>query len=256
MISRKDQLREAKRREREGMSEEKREKQKQAARSRMSERRAAMTIEEKEERKAKDRERKAKKGQKQKEKALEENERNEKVSNMMYKRKIRETQSKEEKELRKIENVIQVRKHRAQRTEEIIEIDKRKAKEGMKTMRKCGKIKTHCTEESKFTAGVPRKKREKDENELWKNYASKDSHQKSLFETLKPNTAAKLENKDQEKAGNTRLYDDIRKKREDKELKKIQFETPDYVMSEYELIRQKNIEDIEKMKKAIGLFDV
>ena len=30
---------------------------------------------------------------------------------------------------------------------------------------------------------------------------------------------------------------------------------PDYEMSPYELIRQKNIEEIEKMKKSIGLFD-
>ena len=30
---------------------------------------------------------------------------------------------------------------------------------------------------------------------------------------------------------------------------------PDYEMSEYELMRQKNIEEMEKMKKAIGLFD-
>ena len=32
-------------------------------------------------------------------------------------------------------------------------------------------------------------------------------------------------------------------------------EMPDYEMSEYELMRQKNIEEMEKMKKAIGLFD-
>ena len=248
MISRKDQLREAKKRERERMSEEKREKQKQAARSRMSERRAAMTIEEKEERRAKDRERKAKKNQMQKEKAVEENENdiNEKVSNMMYKRKIRENQSKEEKELRKIENVIQVRKHRAERTEEKVEIDKRNAKEGMKTMRRCGKIKTHCTEESKFTAGVPRKKREKDDNEMWKNYATENPDQKSLFKTFKPSAAA-------QQAENTRLHDETRMK---KDYKTVQIETADYVMSEYELIRQKNIEEIEKMKKAIWLFDI
>ena len=30
---------------------------------------------------------------------------------------------------------------------------------------------------------------------------------------------------------------------------------PDFEMSKYELIRRKNIEEIEKMKKAIGLFD-
>ena len=35
----------------------------------------------------------------------------------------------------------------------------------------------------------------------------------------------------------------------------VPVEMPDYELSEYELMRQKNIEEIEKMKKAIGLFD-
>ena len=178
MTSRKDKLREAKQKERLEMSEEKKEEQRQAARMRMSERRAAMTLEEKEERKAKDRERKAKKNQAKKAKKEESSEEkqpskkyyNEKDANMMYKRKTRENESKEEKELRKIEHVIQMRKHRAARTEEKIAVEKRLAKEEMKHMRKFGKIATHCTDVSKYTANVPRKKRPKDAHEMWKTY--------------------------------------------------------------------------------------
>ena len=359
MSSRKDQLREAKQRERLRMSEEKREEQRQAARLRMAERRATMTLEEKEERRAKDRERHAKKKSQamkpQKESTEERKEAkqiyNEKDSNMKYKRKIRENQSKEEKELRKIEHVIQMRKHRAARTEEKIDIDRRLAKEDMNYMRKCGKVPTHCSDVSKYTANVPRKRRQKDENQLWKNYCKESPYQKKLFQTLKPDAAAKLEMKEQEERENARLEDekrlseneeeesngywhympdcddytwvgsgpapdcsnadeagmldnpwnqteeqlaeqkklddeyyesclewDLKEKRMENAAKlkvrrekntesvkrhrekvkaklQVPVEIPDYEKSEYELIRQKNIEEIEKMKKTIGLFD-
>ena len=48
------------------------------------------------------------------------------------------------------------------------------------------------------------------------------------------------------------------KKHREKVKAKLQVpvkEMPDYEMSEYELMRKKNIEEIERMKKAIGLFD-
>ena len=48
------------------------------------------------------------------------------------------------------------------------------------------------------------------------------------------------------------------KKHREKVKAKLQVpveEMTDYEMSEYELMRQKNIEEMEKMKKAIGLFD-
>ena len=35
----------------------------------------------------------------------------------------------------------------------------------------------------------------------------------------------------------------------------VPIEMPDYELSEYELIRQKNIEEIEKFKKSCGLFN-
>ena len=358
MSSRKDQLREAKQRERLRMSEEKKEELRQAARLRMAARRATMTLEEKEERRAKDRERNAKKSQVMKPQKVSSEESkedkkiyNEKDSNMMYKRKIRENQSKEERELRKIENVIQVRKHRAARTDDKIDMDKRKAKEGMKTMREIGKLPTHCYDVSKYTADVQRKKRQKDENHLWKTYCQENPNQKKLFQTLKPEAAAKLEIKEQEDKQNAKLQEekrlaeeeekesngywhyvpdcddymwvgsglaldcsnaneagmldnpwnqteeqlaeqkklddeyyesclewDLKEKREENAAKlkerrekntesvkrhrekvkaklQVPVEIPDYEKSEYELIRQRNIEEIEKMKKAIGLFD-
>ena len=36
----------------------------------------------------------------------------------------------------------------------------------------------------------------------------------------------------------------------------VPIEIPDYPLSEYELIRQKNIEDIQNAMKASGLFDM
>ena len=188
MISRKDQMRMAKQRER-----------------------AAMTMEEKEERRAKDRERKAKmieamKGTSSKEKEVSKKYYDEKFVNKMYKRKIRENQrSKELKELRKIEHVIQMRKHRATRIEENIAIEKRLAKEDMKHMRKFGKVPTHCSEVSKYTANVPRKKRLKDEDEIWKNYCKENEEQKKFFETMKPGTAAQLKMNEQKEEEYTLL---------------------------------------------------
>ena len=336
-----DRICKAKQRERLGVSDEK----KEALRIKMSERRSAMTLEEKEEIKAKDRERKAKKAA-MKEKSSKKEEEPKKYyddrdSNMMYKRKIRENQSKEVKELRKIEHVIQMRKHRAARTEEKIDIDRRLAKEEMKHMRKYGKIPTHCSEVSKYTANVPRKRRQRDENEMWKNYCKENPEQKNLFETLKPNSAMQLKMLEEEEKEERRLLDEKKKEEEEKtendgywhympdiddymwvgsgpapdcsdanepgmcdnpwnlteeqleeerrqikeeneaylewalmERRKANAESakkhrekvkaklqvpveemPDYEMSEYELMRQKNIEEMEKMKKAIGLFD-
>ena len=211
-----DRICKAKQRERLGMSDEK----KEALRIKMSERRAAMTLEEKEEIKAKDRERKAKKAA-MKEKSSKKEEESKKYyddrdSNMMYKRKIRENQSKEAKELRKIEHVIQMRKHRAARTEEKIDIDRRLAKEEMKHMRKYGKIPTHCSEVSKYTANVPRKRRQRDENEMWKNYCKENPEQKNLFETLKPNSAMQLKMLEEEEKEEQRLLDEKKKEEEEK----------------------------------------
>ena len=45
-------------------------------------------------------------------------------------------------------------------------------------------------------------------------------------------------------------------KRKKKSMKIEDIEIPDYPLSEYELIRQKNIEDIQNAMKASGLFDM
>ena len=243
-----------------------------------------------------------------------------------------------------------MRKHRATRIEENIAIEKRLAKEDMKHMRKFGKVPTHCSEVSKYTANVPRKKRLKDEDEIWKNYCKENEEQKKLFETMKPGTAAQLKVNEQKEEEERRLDDERKEAEEDedeedgywrympdcdgyiwegsgpapdcsnagegmcenpynlteeqleeqKKEDKEYFETfmewefkerrkekaeklkerrkknaesvqrfrekvkaklqvpvnmPDYEMSQYELIRQKNIEEIEKMKKANGFFD-
>ena len=48
----------------------------------------------------------------------------------------------------------------------------------------------------------------------------------------------------------------VRRHREKVKAKlEVPVKMPDYELSEYELMRQKNIEEIEKMKKEIGLFD-
>ena len=62
----------------------------------------------------------------------------------------------------------------------------------LRKLRKFGKVPTHCSEVSKYTANVPRKKRQNDENEMWKNYCKENEEQKKVFETMKPDKAAQL----------------------------------------------------------------
>ena len=92
-----------------------------------------------------------------------------------------------------------------------------------------------------------------------------DEYNKSLFEwelkDLRKEKEAKL--KDLRKENEAKLEErrkqnaeSVRRHREKVKAKlQVPIEMPDYEMSEYELMRQKNIEEIEKMKKAIGLFD-
>ena len=92
-----------------------------------------------------------------------------------------------------------------------------------------------------------------------------DEYNKSLFEwelkDLRKEKEAKL--KDLRKENEAKLEErrkqnaeSVRRHREKVKAKlQVPVEMPDYEISEYELMRQKNIEEIEKMKKAIGLFD-
>ena len=170
----------------------------------------------------------------------------------------------------------------------------------------------------------------------WKQYCQESPDQRTLFETLKPDTADKFKKEEEEEKEKRKLQDEKKKEEEDEmhrngywqymadcddymwvgsgpapdpacefidpiyddpydvseEQKKhekeheelclewalkerrrknaesvkrhrekikaellVPIEMPDYELSEYELIRQKNIEEIEKFKKSCGLFN-
>ena len=92
-----------------------------------------------------------------------------------------------------------------------------------------------------------------------------DDYNKSLFEwemedLRKENEAIlnekRMENEAKLKEKRKQNAESVRRHREKVKAKlQVPVEMPDYEISEYELMRQKNIEEIEKMKKAIGLFD-
>ena len=246
----------------------------------------------------------------------------EKEADKLYKRKIRANMTSEEKEFRKIENVIAVRKHRESRDGKQRLLDRMWARRGM--------------EYERIKPFESRKSRDKDENKLWKQYCQESPDQKTLFETLKPDTAEKFKKEEEEEKEKRKLQDEKKKEEEDEmhrngywqymadcddymwvgsgpapdpacefidpiyddpydvseEQKKhekeheelclewalkerrrknaesvkrhrekikaellVPIEMPDYELSEYELIRQKNIEEIEKFKKSCGLFN-
>ena len=60
-----------------------------------------------------------------------------------------------------------------------------------------------------------RKSRDKDENKLWKQYCKESPDQKTLFETLKPDTADKFKKEEEEEKEKRKLQDEKKKEEED-----------------------------------------
>ena len=228
--------------------------QKEAARikdkQRKAEKRANMDNDEKEKIKEKDRLRKRKETTRVKEQIYLENERE---LNRAYKIKMRSTRSEEQIEFDKLEYVIRKREFRKRLDEDKLAQEKEKSKVGMAEFRSKGRILDYN----------PRNVRDLDEMVLWKMFYQKGLKYKALLHKLKPDLVSKIveDVSDQGLSINseeTQQYRDaqLNKWYED-ELKEVS-ETEDEdepEKSEYEKIRDKNIEELEALKEASGLFN-
>ena len=226
--------------------------QKEAARikdkQRKAEKRANMDNDEKEKIKEKDRLRKRKETTRVKEQIYLENERE---LNRAYKIKMRSTRSEEQIEFDKLEYVIRKREFRKRLDEDKLAQEKEKSKVGMAEFRSKGRILDYN----------PRNVRDLDEMVLWTIFSQRGSKYKELLHKLKPEKASKIIEKN---AQESNLEEEIEKRDEhmnmwyEEELKDVdeaEDEEDEAEKSEYEKIRDKNIEELELAKKASGLFN-
>ena len=252
---------------------------------RMAEKRKQLTEEEKDEIRRKDRERKSKKKNemeienpttsKPKKKLEDYYMFNEKEHNRKYKQRVRAERSEAEIEFDKIETAIAVRKYRADGKEYLqweIYLENFENEDFKKMIRE------------KFRRD-PYKKKEREvfEIEIWESYYDYSSENMDILKKRKPEIFAKIEDskreeseiseededkseiseEDEEESEEQRIIerrrenaDRAKKCRERKQaLLQKPIDIPDLPKSEYELLRDKNVKELEEMKRACGFFD-
>ena len=189
-------------------------------------------------------------------------------SNRKSMKKKRENQSNEEREFERVEDLLRKRKARAERSKVEIEIDKKKARNGMqyvpilpfKTRRRKGAREEYMwwqlwkeSQESKdlIRAKLPDfaerfSEWEQKAQNPYKDEEEEEERQKSMSTT----------EKNEER---NRKLKDYRQRLQKETLEKLRepIELPeiDQEKSEYELIREKNIAELEQAKKDSGLFN-
>ena len=251
---------------------------------RMAEKRKQLTEEEKDEIRRKDRERKSKKKNEMKienpttskPKKMEDYYMfDEKEHNRKYKQRVRAERSEAEVEFDKIETAIAVRKYRADGKEYLqweIYLEKCENEDFKKMMR-----------EKLRRDPYKKKERELFEIEIWESYYDCSSENKDVLKKRKPEIFAKIEDskreeseiseededkseiseEDEEESEEQRIIerrrenaDRAKKCRERKQaLLQKPIDIPDLPKSEYELLRDKNVKELEEMKRACGFFD-
>ena len=251
---------------------------------RMAEKRKQLTEEEKDEIRRKDRERKSKKKNEMKienpttskPKKMEDYYMfDEKEHNRKYKQRVRAERSEAEVEFDKIETAIAVRKYRADGKEYLqweIYLEKLENEDFKKMMR-----------EKLRRDPYKKKERELFEIEIWESYYDCSSENKDVLKKRKPEIFAKIEDskreeseiseedeeeseiseEDEEESEEQRIIerrrenaDRAKKCRERKQaLLQKPIDIPDLPKSEYELLRDKNVKELEEMKRACGFFD-
>ena len=232
------------------MTDEEKELAKQKNKQRMADKRANMDNEEKEQARMKDRLRKKKESNKVKEQIRLENERELRKD---YKIKMRASRSEEQIEFDKLEYVIRKRELRKGLPDPELVEEREKSRLGMADFRSQGRILEYH----------PRHVRDMDSMVLWTMFYQKGSKYKALLHKLKPDLASKINGDVGEQglssnSGEGPIRDAHMNEWYDDELKDIsesddEEDKPE--KSEYEKIRDKNIEEIELLKKASGLFD-
>ena len=251
---------------------------------RMAEKRKQLTEEEKDEIRRKDRERKSKKKNEMKienpttskpEKMEDYYMFDEKEHNRKYKQRVRAERSEAEVEFDKIETAIAVRKYRADGKEYHqweIYLEKCENEDFKKMMR-----------EKLRRDPYKKKERELFEIEIWESYYDCSSENKDVLKKRKPEIFAKIEDskreeseiseedeeeseiseEDEEESEEQRIIerrrenaDRAKKCRERKQaLLQKPIDIPDLPKSEYELLRDKNVKELEEKKRACGFFD-
>ena len=251
---------------------------------RMAEKRKQLTEEEKDEIRRKDRERKSKKKNEMKienpttskPKKMEDYYMfDEKEHNRKYKQRVRAERSEAEVEFDKIETAIAVRKYRADGKEYLqweIYLENFENEDFKKMIR-----------EKLRRDPYKKKERELFEIEIWESYYDCSSENKDVLKKRKPEIFAKIEDskreeseiseedeeeseiseEDEEESEEQRIIerrrenaDRAKKCRERKQaLLQKPIDIPDLPKSEYELLRDKNVKELEEMKRACGFFD-
>ena len=233
------------------MTDEEKELARQKNKERMAEKRANMDNDEKEEAREKDRLRKKKESNKVKEQICLENERELRKE---YKMRMRKSRSEEQVEYDKLEYVIRKREFRKRLEDSELVEEREKSKLGMADFRSNGRVLEYNL----------RQVRDLDEMVLWKMFYQKGLKYKELLHKLKPDLVSKIveDVSDQDLSINseeTQQYVDAQMSKwyedELKGVSETEDEDNEPEKSEYERIRDKNIEELEALKEASGLFN-
>ena len=243
---------------------------------RMAEKRKNLTEDEKEEIRRKDRERKSMKRKeignknpttsKQKKNIEDYYMYNEKEHNRNYKRRVRAERSEAEAEFDKIETAIAVRKYRAEGKEYL---------QGEIYLENCEKEEYKKMSREKFRRDPYKKKgREVEEIDIWVSYYDGSSENKDVLKKRKPDIFAKIEDRkkeeceiseeDDEESEEQRMQMLERRKENAARMKRCRdrkqvllqtpIDLPELPKSEYELLRDKNVKELEEMRRACGFF--
>ena len=197
-----EQVRQAMKKYRMKMSEEKRNEKREKDRKYVARKRELQRMEE---------EKKGiiRKGPKKKEESYKWNE---EEKNRDYKRKKRANRTEEEVEFDRIENVLAVRKHRASRTGKQCLLDRMKQQQSSRDFIEFGRLRPY---KERINGGRGYKNR--DEHNLWQKYINTKKENLNLLEEKKPEIVSKVRKKEKE---NLEEYEARRKAKEEEEKKR------------------------------------
>ena len=137
---------------------------------------------------------------------------NEEEKNRDYKRKKRANRTEEEVEFDRIENVLAVRKHRASRTGKQCLLDRMKQQQSSRDFIEFGRLRPY---KERINGGRGYKNR--DEHNLWQKYINTKKENLNLLEEKKPEIVSKVRKKEKE---NLEEYEARRKAKEEEEKKR------------------------------------
>ena len=176
-----------------------------------------------------------------------------KKNNIRIQKKIRDGFTEEQKERRHAEQATMMREMRSDFTRLGKKLARRKARKGMRVCRKFGFLKKYKQRKSRCEYDAY-KIREHGTDKNGFTWFFKKRMQKYLREYRKKQKSEEIERKE-----NLKRMNRVRVQRHRLKVKKI-IEEPVIIDSygkkgEYEMIRERNIRELEKLKQESGLFD-